>query len=598
MSVDLQAGAGAGGEAVSRRPRGARRALAVAVPLFFYGVLFLWAWLYRYNDPEGGLSGILDDHFFYLVRGWQILYGDLPDRDFVDPGAPLTFVLGAGVQWLLGRGTWSETVFCVTALSVSSVVTYVIARRAAGSMLIGLAAALFQVALSPRLYNYPKVVVYAVAIPALWAFIDAPTRWRRFALAALTVVALLLRHDHGVFVGGATVLAIALLTQLSWRKRIRHAIVYGLLVLALASPYLVYLQVNGGVVTHFVTANSWSQRDRARAPLLLPTFSLSPRPDEDPPAADAEWWLRGIFVQPIRNYEPWLFWLLVALPVMTLAVLPVSADGFRPRWPRARSKIAIVAVLAIVLDVGFLRGNLTSRVGDVSVTSAVLAAWLLRAGWTFARRGEIARGARTLRVPMLVRAPALVVLLATAGVTTLVLIPSVRERLDHAGMTERPLGVFDRFGVVTRRLQTWPLEFWSSPDAEGSMRLAFYLRDCTAPTDRVFISQYMPQVAALAQRAFAGGHGDLRPSFFTSPADQRLTLARLERQRVPIAIVPAGGEYEGFRKDFPRIDAYLATRYLSAGDVDLGGRVRVRLLVSRDMVPTGQYRQQGWPCFR
>src|SRR6185503_10733596 len=72
--------------------------------------LFLFAWLYRFNDPSGSFAGLTDDHFFYLIRGWQLLFGDLPVRDFVDHGAPLYYYVGAAVQ-LFGRGTLSELVF-------------------------------------------------------------------------------------------------------------------------------------------------------------------------------------------------------------------------------------------------------------------------------------------------------------------------------------------------------------------------------------------------------------------------------------------------------------------------------------------------------
>ena len=60
--------------------------------------LFLFAWLYRFNDPNGSFAGLTDDHFFYLVRGWQLLFGDLPVRDFVDHGAPLYYYVAAAVQ--------------------------------------------------------------------------------------------------------------------------------------------------------------------------------------------------------------------------------------------------------------------------------------------------------------------------------------------------------------------------------------------------------------------------------------------------------------------------------------------------------------------
>ena len=563
-------------------------------------MLFCWSWLYRFNDPEGGFAGLFDDHFFYAVRGWQILYGDLPSRDFVDIGAPLTFAFAAAAQLTLGPGAWSEMVFCVTALSVASAVTYLVAWRASGSTVIALVAACLQISLQPRYYNYPKVLVYAVAIPAIWGFVDKQTRWRRVALALITAIGFLLRHDHGIFVGLAVAAALALMAHVPWRARVRHVVIYGALVMVLLAPYLVYLQINGGVINHLVVANTWSSRDRGRAPFVRPRFALMPTADEALPEGDAEWWKRGPFTVAARNAEPWLFWFLVGLPIAALLTLPLASARVRPDWPNARLKIAVVALLTILLDVGFLRGRLSSRFGDVSVPSAVLAAWLLGTWAVLIVRGLPARAASLARWRMAaVRAAGIVALALMVVPTAMVLTPAFWERLDLAGMTERPGYPFERFALLTRRLRaTWPLENWSSPDLPGSMKLAFYLRDCTEPDDRVFISQYLPQVPALAQRAFAGGHPDLRPGFFSTDADQRLTIARLRTHRVPIAILPTEEEYEGFRKDFPRVDAYFATDYRDAGEIDFEDGARVRVFVRRDLTPVRTYEPLQRPCFR
>ncbi len=560
--------------------------------------LFAWSYVYRYNDPEGTLAGLTDDHYFYLVRGWQMLLGELPDRDFVDPGAPLTFAVQALVQVVLGRGAWSEMAFTVGALSLASTLTFVAARMVTGSTVMALLAALIQITLHPRYYNYPKVLVYAAAIPLIWRFIDRPTAGRRLALAAATAVALLLRHDHGAFVGFASFVAIALLPDQSVRARLRQAAFYTLAVVLLLSPYLVFLQMHGGVVTHVVTAQSWAQRDRARAPLVLPYFASEPRPEDDPPIEDPDWWQDGVFTQAIRNYEPWLFWLAVALPFLTAGLLPLSANGFRADWPHARRKMLVLAALGAVLVAGFLRGRLSSRFGDVSVTVALSCAFMLRACWTMARDGVVTRREGPVRVPMAGRAVAALLAVVVLGGTWFITFPSVWNRLDLDAMTERPLGWYDRFNTITSRIQTWPLETWARRDDPGAVQLAFYLRDCTAPDARVFVSLYLPQVPALAQRPFAGGHGDLRPSFFTSVADQKLAIERLETQHVPVAVMPGGKDYEGFRKDFPRIDAYLATRYRIVGDFDIGLDEPVRLLAHRGVVQTGEYPLHQWPCFR
>lgn len=549
--------------------------------------VFVWSWLYRYNDLDGPIAGLTDDHYFYLVRGWQLLFGEWPDRDFVDPGAPLTFVLAALTQLIGGRGTWSEIVFCVTALSVSTSLTFWAARRASGSVIIGTLAAVFQAVLLPRYYNYPKVLIYAAAFPLLWSYVDTPTTKRRIAMAALTVVALLLRHDHGVFIGVACVATIVLQAHVGWLDRAKHLAAYVVLTVACALPYLGWLQLNGGVLPHIQAANSYSQRDRARAPLLLPSFAVTPQPEEDPVEDDADWWQRGIFEQASRNYEPWLFWLLLAVPLAALAA-QVGAVETRSDWPHARQKLSVAALLALVLFWGFIRGNLGARFGDVGVPSAILAAWLLRAAIRSmgAGRGFVARVATAVAT------------LAIVAGTVFVLLPPVRERLDHVGMTDRPLGAVDKATAMTARLVTWPLESWSSPDTRGPVRIAFYVRDCTAEDDRVFVSPYMAEIHALAQRPFPAGHADLRPGFYSTIADQRLALSRLARQRVAVAVLPAGADYANVQKDMPRIDAWLQTEFRKYGEFELGDGSQITLFVRRDRAVHGTYRDTGWPCLK
>ena len=67
-------------------------------------------------------------------------------------------------------------------------------------------------------------------------------------------------------------------------------------------------------------------------------------------------------------------YLEIALPILALAMLALSRDGFRPEWPHAAEKIGIVAILGLVLDAGFLRSPLDARLADPSVPHAILIA--------------------------------------------------------------------------------------------------------------------------------------------------------------------------------------------------------------------------------
>ena len=344
--------------------------------------IFVASWLFRFNDPGGSFAGLTDDHFFYVVRGWQILFGDLPVRDFVDHGAPLYYYVSAAVQEIFGRGTVSELAFSTTVLSLGAVLTFWLATAASGSIWAGLAACLLHVWLGPRFYNYPKVLVYAVAIPLLWRFADRPGTWLRAWIAVLTVIAFLFRHDHGAFVGLATVVLMLSLTELRIVDRVRHAVIYGLLVAALVAPYFIFIQANGGLVSYFRQASAWAERDRAREPIVWP--GLTDNPDGVSDAAKA-----GSVVAAVRdNGDAWMYYLEILLPFLALLVLAVSRDGFRPEWPHARAKLAMVAVLALALDAGFLRSPLEARLADPSVPIVILIAWLLVAALRLVRGDE------------------------------------------------------------------------------------------------------------------------------------------------------------------------------------------------------------------
>ena len=575
----------------------ARSAIRVAAALALAALLFGFAWLLRFNDPNGGFAYLTDDHFFYLVRGWQILFGDLPVRDFVDHGAPLFYYGGAAVQQLFGRGTLSEIVFCVTVLAACAVGVFLLAARASGSLVLGAGAALFQILLGARFYNYPKILVYVLAIPALWAVADRQNGWRLFLLAAVTAVAFLFRHDHGVFVAAAFAVLLCLLRHMPWRERARHGIVYGVLVVALLAPYLVFIQAHGGVVTYFRTAAAWAQQDRNRAPVVWP--GLFDNPDGVSPAATSGAFVPRAIATVQDNSAAWLFYAELALPIVALLLWSMSPQAFRRAWPNAAPKVATVAALALMLNAGFLRSPLTARLADPSVPHAVLLAWLCVAAARLAWRGGDLRPSwrdQAWFIPASTAAIALallVVAVMAAGATD-----DLPRRLEKAMLDTSLDDALDRTDRVWRDVaKSFPIA--DDPDAnpDSLLTLSLYLRQCTRPTDRVFVQHYIPQVLALAERGFAGGHADLRPGFFESEQMQRLTVARLKQQSVPVVLVGASDDLGGFRHSFPIVVSYFDQQYERVAEHTFDGRFSIRLLVNHDARATGRFQPLDWPCF-
>jgi len=517
-------------------------------------------------------------------------------RDFVDHGAPLYYYVAAAVQLVMGRGTLSELVFSATVLAACASATFWLASRGSGSIVAGLVGAAFHILLEPRFYNYPKILVYVVAIPLLWRFADKPTAALRFWLALVTVVAFLFRHDHGAFVAVAMAVQLLLMERTRWLEKLKHALVYGAIVCALLAPYLLFLQLNGGVRSYFEQAMAWADRDRDRAPVVWPGLFENPDGVSDE-AKSPHVATRGLAV--VRdNITAWTYYAEIALPFAALALLTLSPVAFRPKWPQARAKIGMVAVLGLVLDAGFLRSPLAARLADPSVPLAILVSWMLVAlARLFFAKGDLRPSLRGSATPLrlagaLVAVPLLFVF--TAGMSK-----DFYRRLDKAGLTDRFGKGFERASNITRQLRDdWSLESWQArPNRPELYELAFYVNACTAPTDRVLVQAYMPQVLALARRAFAGGHADLRPGFFATTSAQELTVARLQRQSVPVVLLEAGQEYKNFRQGFPLVTAYLDEHYRIAGTKEFDGRFGTTLLVRRDREPTGTYAPFGWPCY-
>jgi hypothetical protein len=558
-------------------------------------LVFVVTWLLRFNDPNGSFAGLTDDHFFYLVRGWQILYGDLPGRDFVDQGAPLYYYVAAAVQALFGRGTLSELAFSVTMIAAGSAMTFWLAARASGSVVLGLCGALVEIWLMPRFYNYPKILVYTVAIPLFWWFADRPGRWPRFWLAAVTAIAFLFRFDHGVFVAAAFAVLLALLRQLSWNERIRHAVVYGLLTIALLSPYLLFIQMNGGAVRYFEQAFSWATRERERTEIVWP--GLLDYPD----GISEETRNASALTKPVSvirdNATAWWYYFELGLPFVAMAALSLSRDAFRPGWNRAVPKIGVVAALGLILDAGFLRSPLGARIADPSVPHAILLAWLGAAVFSmFRSRESWQAGLVTRRMPL--AAAFCCLLLPFALVLGATMSGSVYDQFDNASLTEGLRPAVRRAREMADNIRgAWELTTWEHrTDRPELITLAMYLNSCTPPDARIFVQPYIPQVLALARRPFAGGHADLRTGFFDDEESQALTVQRLQRQDVQVALL--GESPESFSESFSQVGDYLQQTFAPAATHRFDDRFDITLLLRKDAVVRGRFADLDWPCLQ
>ncbi len=248
-------------------------------------LVFAGTFAFRLLAPE-----LKNDHFWWISAGRQILtYGELPFRDFWEPGYFLQCLTSAFVQLLFGYNLLGEVLVSILFIALGTALTFCLAVRASGSLIIGLLSASFVVATYPRLYHYPKIFFYVFALLLLWQYIDRPSRRNVLLVAWCTALAFLFRHDHGVYIGAA---ALAAFIARHWtsnrRLLLEHGALYAVGAATPLIPFLMFLQVNGGISAYFREgwAFSLGERDRSMADLpprltidrSAPLFALAAPP--------------------------------------------------------------------------------------------------------------------------------------------------------------------------------------------------------------------------------------------------------------------------------------------------------------------------------
>ena len=280
------------------------------------------------------LTGAIEnDHFITLARALQVLHGDLPVRDFEDPGTPLAYLLSTAVAAIAGPSLLANVLLCLVFLAVTSALTYVLAFRSSGSIALGLAAAALTIAVAPRLYNTTKVIVPVVAIWLAWNYADAPHPRKLANLAFWTAIAFLLRHDYLVYVAIGNA-ALLMLTDAP-ERRPRAVIGYVLLSTLFVLPWLVYVQHYEGIGDYFASALRFVAAEGRRT---------------------------GAGAFTAGSYA------LIAVPIAGLVA------AFRGEARLNRAQLASASMMLLTMDLVFLRDVLATRLPDVLAPTAVVAA--------------------------------------------------------------------------------------------------------------------------------------------------------------------------------------------------------------------------------
>jgi hypothetical protein len=548
--------------------RDARPHLRIALAVFAVAAL------YRFNGLGGTLGGFDGDHFLYYVRARQVVHGERTLRDFVDAGLQgawpaLTYELPALFQRWGGETLLSEAVLAVGAIAASLALLFLAAARLAGTWR-ALVVTTVTLLLGAKLYAYPKLLVFSVAVVLLVRYARRPTVGHVVLFALWSAIAFLFRHDFLVYLAPALAVLVVALGWSAWRETGKRLLVYGGVVMLLLAGPLFSIGHYVGLGPYVRASLALSQSEALRTDISWPRFV---------PAGG----VREFFSKE-ENAEAWLYYLCLAIPVLALLRLRSAPAPANVSVSQARAVILSLVVLALLLNWFFLRGNLGARFGDLGAPIAVLAAWVMTTG-TGARR----------HVRVITRV--ITAMLVAATVLAADTVGSVTHELDTTGFSDSIWKIGRRVVAVTTELGSMPPPPVGDPSA-GIPALAEYLRACTRPQDRVLLVASAPQDLAMATRAFAAGHPTFTPGFYTSPEEQQQMLRRLRSQSVPVVVTARETTYlEDVAPEFPLIHDYVTTFYEPVGELEGLAGDAMRILVRRGHSTTGVYGATGLPCF-
>jgi hypothetical protein len=551
---------GSGTETSSTDASG-RRSAALAAPRFRAGTAAILTSIFAATAALRFLTlknGFPNDHFVYISGGRQMLLGEWPTRDWIDPGFPLMFTASALAQGLFGQTQFAEAILVAAAFALAAVFTALTVRALTRSWGWAAVAVVLEVAIFPRTYGYPKVLVYAAAFWLFGRYVSRPTAARAAAIAAAVTVGFLFRHDHGVYLLPGAILTLVLAPgSRSWRDSLRRVAVFAAFLFAFTLPYLIYVEVYAGLWSYLRIGVEFSQRE-----------------------AERQWHVWPAVFGDTRPLESALVYEFHALPFIALAL--VAAGRRRSDVRDMVARIVPLAVAGVVVNFGFIRDPLTTRLADAIVPAAVLAPWLLSRAWHAPRLRIV-----SIPVALLLFAPLAASIVAVGG---------TMEQLDRTGLLGRVVDAPGRFGERASDLRARFTSYQIPSRATAALVPFFaYVDRCTTEEHRLLMGGFDPEIPFYARRLFAAGQAYFA-SYFSSTDNQLMALGRMRRQVVPLFILSS--DYaEEFEQRFPIVAAYVHARYMLLTEVTVEKDRYVRIFVDSGLRSAGLDPETGWPCF-
>jgi hypothetical protein len=569
-----------------------------------------------------------DDHFDRTSRARQIArYGELPFRDFFDPGYFLTEMLSAAVQRLAGDNLLGEVLFTSALIAAGVMLVSTLVRRVAPSSTSVVIVTALAIVAAPRPYDFDKALFYPLGIWLCWRYVDRQTVRNLLWLAAGAVVAGMFRYDNGLFIAAGGLAAIAAVHSGEPATLMRRAGVFLAGCVVCAVPYLTALQLTGGVGDAADQMVDYARREAARTRLAeLPTDVFSdlrlerlpapppdriqvrwtPESDSQRPLLEERFRLHDGVLRGEQADRTWLYEIDDSSRENLRALIddPRVADTHlvdrataqlvsqEPPATRFRRRVPLLGAWNIAWSTSGAAALLYYVFLGVPIIAAVV---------VFARSVDRAQRARVLSATAVALPVAIFILRdpivariggafgPTAIVGTWMWSRVHRSWLARAAAAAIAVTVVvaSGFNIDPSRLSRVIKQAAMSPPDPALLlereeaALVDYLRRCTDPDDRVFAAWFAPHLYFFSGRGFAGGMVVTFGGHWSEPDRQHRIVAKLRTEEVPVVIFQ--NDRSDFRAAYPMVDEYLRINY--ANDSSWGSEVGYQVLARNERPP-------------
>jgi hypothetical protein len=148
--------------------------------------------------------------------------------------------------------------------------------------------------------------------------------------------------------------------------------------------------------------------------------------------------------------------------------------------------------------------------------------------------------------------------------------------------------------IGNRLFASPPVEYWNGRAAPPQIQLAAYARECLAPSDRLVVLWFAPEIYYYSDRLMGQRHLVFIYGWQALAEEQQLTLDKVRRFAPPLVFAKADWRESAVSTIYPGLADYIQREYdqvAALGDDD------DVVLARRDRVPIRRYGGMSWPCY-